>query len=429
MQPKTRIKRSRNPFKITMTEASGNWQMGLSLMLVVNRPVNATSPGNNLPKIRWTNVWQNQSRLAAAMKVFSSDACTKHNPPHEILSGRLVPYLESPDRIRKIKQYLYGQETFEFVPVNPDIDVISSALRVHTKEYLKYLETAYEKWTANGGDKTAVLPEALPHFKLCREVHGDVEKLPPIARAGLYCFDLSCPITDDTYDSVIASAGVALSAAEYVVSQSANESQLGVFALTRPPGHHAGSSLCGGYCFLSNVAIAARFIQSISPKIDSSPTRVAILDIDFHHGNGTQEIFYEDPSVLYVSLHADDDYPYFTGSRDERGNLEGEGFNINFPLPSGTGPSEYLSALSLALSEIESHRPVYLIVSLGVDTYCEDPIGTFKLSTTTYGLIGEAIAKVNIPTLFVMEGGYYLESIGQNVGTLLKGFEGHSRVG
>lgn len=260
-------------------------------------------------------------------------------------------------------------------------------------------------------------PEVFPHPKFTQRFNdGSLAPRSLAAKAGYYCFDLSYPITADTYTSVAASAKVTLSAARELLKSGES-----VFALSRPPGHHAGTSISGGYCYFNNVAIAARYIQQESGG--SSLSRVAILDIDYHHGNGTQEMFYSDSSVTYVSLHAELDYPYFTGSRNERGDGPGEGTNHNFPLPFGTDDGAYCGELRKGAKVIEEFNPNYLIVSLGVDTFESDPIGGgFKLTTACYAEIGRIIRELSKPTLFVLEGGYDLDNIGKNVRTLLKGF-------
>ncbi|KAF8531225.1 hypothetical protein JB92DRAFT_3081003 [Gautieria morchelliformis] len=352
------------------------------------------------------------------MKVVHLDDCLLHNPPHEILSGNKISYLESPTRYLAVREAL------------------SDA--VHTVDYVNYLRDAYENWVQDGGDKVSalstagVLPDTFFHSKLARSRSYDVTHMTPIAKAGVYCFDLSTPIMEETYHSAVSAVRVALTASRLLSAQtrehygtgSAAGGPLGVFALTRPPGHHAGSSLCGGYCYINNVAIAARFLQSEYRTLAKSAAKVAILDVDYHHGNGTQEIFYEDPSVFYVSLHATQDYPYFTGAPDERGTGEGTGFNLNIPLPKrSTGDAEYQVALQRALEEIRLYDPVYLIVSLGVDTFENDPICEFRLSTEGYVPIGRAVAALEKPTLFVLEGGYDLGTLGLNVRAVLEGFE------
>ncbi|KAI0714634.1 hypothetical protein C8Q76DRAFT_431838 [Earliella scabrosa] len=353
-----------------------------------------------------------------AMKVFWEADCLLHNPPHEILSGRLVPYLESPDRMRRIKGALEQDDRFELVPADRDWpDIKSHILAVHSAEYVDYLETIYDEWTAIGGDKSAVFPETFRHRQLQDTAPQDVKGMSPLAKPGIYCFDLSCPITSDTYRAAIASVKVTLCAARALANSDCSAPH-GIFALARPPGHHAQDALCGGYCFLNNVAIAARYLLQ-----HAGCRRVAILDVDYHHGNGTQQIFYTDPQVVYVSLHAQGDYPYFTGAAEERGSGPGAGYNHNFPLPTGTSDDVYCETLLDAADVIRKHEDIdFVVVSLGVDTYADDPICEFLLSQSCYGRIGKTIASLGKRTLFVMEGGYHLETLGENVRAVLSGF-------
>jgi acetoin utilization deacetylase AcuC-like enzyme len=191
------------------------------------------------------------------------------------------------------------------------------------------------------------------------------------------------------------------------------------FALCRPPGHHAGREYMGGYCYLNNAAIAAQRC------IEQGAKRVAVLDIDFHHGNGTQDIFYDRSDVLFVSIHGDPTvcYPYFSGHANERGAGAGEGFNLNLPLPKGTAMPEFEAALFDASATIARYKADALIVSLGVDTFEGDPISHFRLGTSDYLRIGEMIEGLGVPTLFVMEGGYLVDEIGINAVNVLLGFE------
>ncbi|TDL26404.1 Arginase/deacetylase, partial [Rickenella mellea] len=353
------------------------------------------------------------------MRVIYNLDCRLHDPPHEILSGQLVDYLESPSRLDYILKALTTDPIFELSDaIEESIDLNKYILQVHDKDYLSYLETAYERWVEDGGDKSAVLPETFAHHALLASKPTNPENLSPCAKAGLYCFDLSCPIMSRTYEATLASLRVVLTAASQLDLEKSN----GIFALCRPPGHHAGLSTCGGYCFLNNISIAARFLQS---RITSSEkrARMAILDIDYHHGNGTQQIFYDDPSVLYVSLHAENDYPYFTGTALETGTGDGEKTTVNFPLPRRTtGDDEYCQTLERAVAIIREYDPVCVLVSLGVDTYMDDPICEFKITTPGYKRIGEIIGSIGKPALFVMEGGYHLETLGENVANVLRGF-------
>ncbi|KAH9923199.1 uncharacterized protein BXZ73DRAFT_51057 [Epithele typhae] len=336
------------------------------------------------------------------MQVFWDDDALLHDPPHEILSGRLVPYLESPDRLHNIRAALEAGRDFTITPADGEWpDILDRIRAVHSEDYTEYLATIHEEWTAVGGDKTAVFPETFLHRGMQNFKIKSPKTLSPLAKPGLYTFDLSCPITANTYKAALASVKVVLSAARALAQLRAASSPVkGVFALGRPPGHHAQDALCGGYCFLNNAAIATKYL------LDSHGVRnVAILDIDYHHGNGTQQIFYAEPRVLYVSLHAEGDYPYLTGSSDETGEGAGLGFNYNYPLPQGTSDDGYCAVLETAAETIRKHDAIdCVVVSLGVDTYAEDPICEFALSKQCYPRMGKIIGALEQPTLFVMEG-------------------------
>jgi acetoin utilization deacetylase AcuC-like enzyme len=233
-----------------------------------------------------------------------------------------------------------------------------------------------------------------------------------LGKAGYYIMDLSACIVAGTYEAVLASTNCALSAAD-----SAFRNQQSAFALCRPPGHHAGKDYAAGYCYINNSAVAANWL--------SSKGRVAVLDIDYHAGNGTQDIFYERDDVLTISLHGDPDfeYPHFIGYADETGAGAGLGFHRNFPLPKGTGDEEYLSALDEALNLIRDFAPNYLVVPTGMDTFEDDPLGTFKVTRAGFAEIGKRIAALNLPTAVIMEGGYANAALGENIVTLLENFK------
>jgi acetoin utilization deacetylase AcuC-like enzyme len=238
-----------------------------------------------------------------------------------------------------------------------------------------------------------------------------------LAKLGRFCFDGCVPFTESTYKAVIASRDIALSASQIVYG-----GDRAAFALCRPPGHHAGPNYAGGYCFLNNAAIAAQWLR------DAGANRVAILDIDYHHGNGTQEIFYNRSDVAVASIHADpkSDYPFYAGHADETGNGEGKNYNLNLPLPKGTEYESWNNAFSSAAEFISSYAPDYLIVSMGLDTFKDDPISSFKLASENYGSIGANIAALGLPTVFIFEGGYAIAQLGDNAAALLLGFEGRS---
>jgi acetoin utilization deacetylase AcuC-like enzyme len=185
----------------------------------------------------------------------------------------------------------------------------------------------------------------------------------------------------------------------------------------RPPGHHAGKDYAGGYCFINNASVAAHWL--------SSSGKVAVLDIDYHCGNGTQDIFYERADVLTISIHADPhvEYPYYAGYASETGSGAGAGFHKNFPLERDTDDARYLSALEEALSLIRKFAPRYLVVSAGMDIYADDPLGTIKVTTPGIGEIGRRISALELPTVIIMEGGYNNDALGRNIVTLLGEFK------
>lgn len=223
--------------------------------------------------------------------------------------------------------------------------------------------------------------------------------------------DTYAPITRGTYSAARSAVDVALTGSDLVLNGDGV-----VYVLCRPPGHHASPHSMGGYCYFNNAAIAADYL--------SGHGRVAILDIDFHHGNGTQDVFYDRSDVLYVSIHANPkgSYPYVSGFTDETGRGDGSGFNLNFPIDMSTNDSQYLKTLGLALENIQSFAPDYLVVSVGFDTFVNDPIGGLKLTKNVYPKVSEMIAGLNLPTLLVQEGGYNVEHIGELATSFLATF-------
>lgn len=345
-----------------------------------------------------------------------------HDAPHELLDGRLIPPHEAPIRMRMILDALDQAALGSIQP--PRAFGIEPIRAVHDDEYLGYLTQAYQRWVAAGGDPAAVLPSTLAVRWMGRRSVG------PLVAPGYYSFDLSAPIVAGTYRAARAAADVALTGAALLL-----DGQPLVYALCRPPGHHAGRDLYGGYCYLNNAAIAADYLGGGSwergageatqlPTANSHPPqRIAVLDIDFHHGNGTQQIFYERDDVLFVSIHADPqrEYPYFAGYADERGAGAGAGFNLNFPLEAGVANARYLNVLDRALAAIADFAPRCLVLSAGFDTFGGDPIGDFALTADAYPLIGQRIAALGLPILVVQEGGYAVEALGANAIGLLRG--------
>ncbi|HMO56826.1 MAG TPA: histone deacetylase family protein [Roseiflexaceae bacterium] len=335
----------------------------------------------------------------------------RHDPPHEFLDGALVPVFESPERAAIIRDALQAAALGACMP--PRSFGIEPIRAIHSAAYLEYLEHAYERWVAAGGAPEAVLPSTLAVRWMARP------SADPLAAPGFYCFDLSAPIVAGTFAAACDSAAAALTGAALLI-----EGQPAAYALCRPPGHHAGSDMCGGYCYLNNAAIAAQYLIDHAAR----PCRVAILDIDFHHGNGTQQIFYERADVFFASLHADPahHYPYFLGYPDERGAGVGYGTNLNLVLDAGVSDTVFLAALTTALDAVAAYAPSYLIISAGLDTFAGDPVaansGSFALSSAAFPAIGRQIARLDLPTLFVQEGGYAVAELGENVVGLLRGF-------
>ncbi len=339
------------------------------------------------------------------MKVYYSEAHRKHEPPFEVFDGGLrTPYMENPDRMDRILQALHQTDWAEILePKDFGLDPIYA---VHDKEYLDFLASSWTEWLASEAkDRSVLLPST---FALRRHPQKPTSLL---GRAGYYMMDLSACIVEGTYEAALASAHCARSAAEVVIN-----SERAAFALCRPPGHHAGRDYAGGYCFINNAALAAHWL--------SSKGTVALLDVDYHCGNGTQDIFYERNDVLTISIHADPnfEYPHYAGFANETGSGAGLGYHRNFPLEKGTDDMRYLSALEEALGLIREFAPEYLVISAGMDMYADDPLGAIKVTTEGIGEIGKRISQLNLPTVVVMEGGYNNEALGRNIVSFLVPF-------
>lgn len=341
-----------------------------------------------------------------AMKTFYSPEHLGHAPREEFEAGRLSPAVEVPARAESVKARIEERKIGPVLP--PRAFGNEPILRVHDPDLVGFLGEAHDDWIRRYGPSAAdAIPSAWPARGMRPQTATDVE-----SRLGSFAFDTATPITKGTWSAARAAVDVALSAADCIRAGDG-----AAFALTRPPGHHASADIFGGYCYLNNAAIAAQWLAD-------SGLRAAILDVDYHHGNGTQAIFYERRDVFYASLHADPSfaYPHFAGFSDERGHGEGESANLNLPLPYGTEWNAYAPALAHALETVDAFGPDVLIVSLGLDTFERDPISDFRLKTTDYLRMGQALAKSGKPTLFVFEGGYDLDSLAENTGNVLEGF-------
>jgi acetoin utilization deacetylase AcuC-like enzyme len=350
------------------------------------------------------------------MHIVYSASHEKHHPILEFYEGELKHYHDAPERAQMILDAVHAARIGPVV--GPSDFGLGPILAVHTVDYVAYLQDAYRNWIATGGIPAGVYPDSFPARRMSRRPTR------PSALAGYYSFDITAVIVEGTWEAAYQSAQCALTAASQVAS-----GDRAAFALCRPPGHHAHADLSGGYCFLNNAAIAADWLAR-SPDAcaasDSSARRVALLDIDFHHGNGTQDIFYDRADVLYLSIHGDPDrqYPYYLGGADENGTGAGAGYTLNFPLEAGVGDLRYMAVLEKARGRVREYMPVYLVVSLGVDTFAGDPLGDFELTEDVYARIGSSIAQLNLPTVFIMEGGYAISQLGKNVAAVLTGFNG-----
>jgi acetoin utilization deacetylase AcuC-like enzyme len=291
-----------------------------------------------------------------------------------------------------------------------DAPVPNAVTAVHEDGLIDLLRTAWADITAEGttGSDAVVVAETFP-------LSGDPSpgrSTSPWAELGRRCADTSAPLFEGTWRAALGAAVAAVAAADDVAGGAR-----AAYALCRPPGHHAGRGRFGGFCYLNNSAAAAE-------QLSAGGARVAVVDVDLHHGNGTQDVFWERPDVLYVSIHVDPDveYPFFAGFADERGGPGAEGTNLNLPLPEGSDETPYLEAVDAAVRAVGTFGADALVVSLGTDTHRDDPIGRFALETSSYPRIGERLAAPGLPTVVVQEGGYHLATLGQDVVGFLAAF-------
>lgn len=342
------------------------------------------------------------------MLTIYSDHHRLHHARAELIDGQMQPPFEMPRRAEMVLAQLKQAQLGEVIA--PDEFGLEPLLRVHDAGYIEFLQTAWDQWVAEHGEESDALPLNWPirFFRSDRVPEAIDGKL------GYYSFDAGTPITKGTWTAIMAAANVALTGQQRI-----SKGDRTAFALCRPPGHHASQAMMGGYCYLNNAAIAAQAFR------DAGAERVAVFDVDYHHGNGTQAIFYDRADVLFLSIHGHptQEYPYFLGYDDETGVGAGAGFNYNYPLQWGMTWTDYSEALNAAISRLKDYKPEVLVISLGVDTFEGDPISRFRLTLEDFPHIGRAIAQVQVPTLFVMEGGYAVEEIGINVGSVLRGFQ------
>ena len=340
------------------------------------------------------------------MKTVYSDQHTLRDAKTEIFGGELVPPFECPKRAFMIEARV---EEVGLGPILPPTEHgLDPILAVHDPAYLAFLETAFREWQEAGFAGEA-LPCSWPARRMTMRCPEHVD-----GKLGYYACSGETSITAGTYQAARIAADVALTAADLLT-----QGEPAAFALCRPPGHHAAYDMFGGYCFLNNAAIAAQHLRA------NGAGRIAVLDVDFHHGNGTQDIFAARGDILFASLHGrpEEAFPYFSGYADETGIGPGEGATVNYPLPPGTDWNAYIEVLNQATRAIQRFGAETLVVSLGTDTFEHDPISFFKLKSEAFTRLGEAIATLALPTLFVMEGGYAVEEVGINTVNVLTGFE------
>lgn len=339
------------------------------------------------------------------MKVVTSTDYKSHNPSGFIARGQRTANPEVPERaeifleaVRKGGHVLVEAQDHGMAPIEA----------IHAADYLDFLQTAWQEWSALPGAG----PEIIPNVHSGRNM--SIHPTHIVGKSGHYQADTACPIGPGTWEGVYASAQAAVTAAELV-----RKSGDAAFALCRPPGHHAYADQAGGFCFVNNSAVAAQRFRDLGAK------RVTILDVDVHHGNGTQGIFYRRSDVQTVSIHGDPRYfyPWFTGYADELGEGPGRGFNLNLPQDQGTGDEGFLAALEAAFDAINNFQPEALVVALGLDASEKDPLAFLAVTTEGFRRIGARLGKAGVPTLLVQEGGYISDILGDNLTAVLSGFE------
>lgn len=338
---------------------------------------------------------------------------TVYSDDHKLHSGLLDPRgnhwrdsAECPARANNVIQAIRGADLGDVIEPKPFADSLIEQL--HAPDYLAFLKTVWAEWAASDEEGANARPDT---FVGAGMRHADTASI--VGKLGRYSFDATTPFVAGTWQAARTSANVALTAADLVRGK-----ERFAFAACRPPGHHATRNYCGGYCYLNNNSLAA---QSL---LNAGASRVAILDVDYHHGNGTQSIFYRRSDVLTVSIHADPVrfYPFFWGAANERGSGDGRGCNVNLPLPRGTGDEGYLDALDSAVAKIESFDPGALVVALGLDAFGGDPFAGFAVTTAGFARIAERIRALGLPTVLVQEGGYLCPALGDNLAAFLGPF-------
>jgi acetoin utilization deacetylase AcuC-like enzyme len=341
------------------------------------------------------------------MKVFWHDAQLKHAPRFFLARGETRPNFEVPARAEAL---LAACRAMQLEIMTPDPTDRAALLSVHDPTYLDFVRDAFAVWSALPNTGAEVVANSHPSPEMLANGARVPEHI--VGRAGWFTADAACPIGPHTWESALWAAACALGAAGEAAAGRSS------YALARPPGHHTFRARAGGHCYINNAALAATRLR------DLGANRVAILDIDSHHGNGTQSIFWDRPDVLFISLHGDPNryYPWFTGHAGERGGGAGEGFNLNFPLEIGSGDAVWLAALANGLAAIREFRPDALVVSLGFDASEHEPLNALSVTEDGFARAGERIGGLRLPTAIIQEGGYNISLLGALLERFLTGF-------
>jgi acetoin utilization deacetylase AcuC-like enzyme len=353
------------------------------------------------------------------MRVVYTPVHLAHDIVSETSMGLPIPAYEVAERAERIRGALVADGGFQLS--DPAEHGLEPILAVHDPGLVRFVEDAWANARRDGIGVPALIPETFAAGALFEGFDLDSEhrrREPRIVggRTGHWALDTSTPIVAGTYVAARGAVDTALTAVDLVL----DAGEAAVYGLCRPPGHHAARSMYGGYCYFNNAAVAAQAI------VERTGERVAILDLDYHHGNGTEQIFWRRGDVLYASIHADPDrrYPYFLGRADEIGEGPGAGANLNLPQPAGIDDVTYLAVLDRALEAVAGTPGSVVVVSLGFDTYGHDPIGDFALTTGVYHEVGRRVAALGRRLVILQEGGYHRPTLGENARAWLRGAEG-----
>lgn len=341
--------------------------------------------------------------VSGTMPLLYTPEHDRHAPKTEFNQGNVIPYMESPERVVRIFRHLTTRGLGS--PVKPIYAAaFDDLLPVHSLKMLDFLEAL--SYSVQDPDQYLYAE----FFPIRAGIASDPKSL--AGRMGSYCTDPYSPVGQGTWSALLTAAGLALQGADMLLR---HETQA-AYVLSRPPGHHAGADFFGSYCYTNPAALAAQRLMTAG--------RVAILDVDYHHGNGTQAIFWDEPRVLYTSLHIDPnlDFPYYSGYASETGGVHAPGSTYNIPLPPNTNAASYLAALDALLGSIRAFKPAALVVSLGYDPYQGDPLSAFRLEADVFSAIGHRAALLGLPTLLVQEGGYAVEALPELAENWISGY-------